>query len=464
MKFDLANAVVRLVTTIVLSMACSALPAAETKDPFDADAILKHNRPWLHPNPKELESVAFKHSMEPIRFDERFVWRRDGASLIELTDSTHSATSVGERWVTTPHQQFFYIASQSKYATTKPLPNEGLDRYFRSHLMGTRCNFVALDWGWNPTAFAVPRLRRQPGGQLVAVVTPLGDRYRMNAGAMFHSSSSAYIHDLNVGSAELTIIEASHRILREVDYSPEGKVEWQIDFLDWHSTGKESEVPLRIRLRFARHKFEVDYRFQWRNEGLWILANSTSQFEGKAPQQEKITELAINKPASVLDDVLAQIDRSDQDLHADGMSPEQIAMVGVHSFELGKQAVLSKPDAQKPSPVRSLHFTLRPRSRLFEMGDIPDLIAEIGLPRATSLPDSNEQLLLTLLDKSGYPLRAVRAPLAALSVGDRPFGDVVQAVRRHNTLWHTEGRGISKPDVRLRQREAASNHGDEDLE
>ena len=435
MKIALTNVLVRLVTTIALSVACSALLAAGTKDPFDADSILKHNRPWLHPEPKQLESVAFKHSMEPIRFDERFVWRRDGASFIELTASAYNADTVGERRVTKPDQRFFFIAANAKYATPKPLPDKAFDHYVRFHLMGTRCNFVALDWGWNPKAFAVPQLRLQPKGQLVAVVTPLQENYRINAGTMFHSSSSAYVHDLNIGSAELTIDASDYRILREVDYSPQGRVQCEIDFLDWHSAGAASEVPLHIRLRLPPYKFEVNYRFQWRDEGLWILKSSTAQFEGEPPQRETITELAINQPAPVLDDVLAQIDRSDQDLHAGGVPPEQIALAGVHPFELGKQAVLAKPDAQKSSPVRSVHFTLRPKSRFYEMGGIADLVAEIGLPQPPLGADSDEFLLLTLLDESGYPLRAVRAPLAALSVSARSFDDLSQAVRRHNTLW-----------------------------
>ena len=111
--------------------------------------------------------------MEPIRFDERFVWRRDGASLIELTASAYNADTVGERRVTKPDQQFFFIAAKAKYATPKPLPDEAFDHYVRFHLMGTRCNFVALDWGWNPKAFEVPELRLQPKGRLVATVTPL---------------------------------------------------------------------------------------------------------------------------------------------------------------------------------------------------------------------------------------------------------------------------------------------------
>ena len=151
---------------------------------------------------------------------------------------------------------------------------------------------------------------------------------------MFHSSSSAYVHDLNIGSAELTIDASNHRILREVDYSPQGKVQCEIDFLDWHSAGAASEVPLHIRLRFPPYKFEVNYRFQWRDEGLWILKSSTAQFEGKPPQRETITELAINQPVPVLDEVLAQIDRGDKALHNSGVPSEQITMPNVHRFRV----------------------------------------------------------------------------------------------------------------------------------
>jgi hypothetical protein len=434
MRFDLANVVIRSLSTVALFLACPAIPAAESKDPFDADSILKHNRPWLHPQSKQLESIAFKHAMEPIRFDERFVWRRDGASLIELTASAYNADAVGERRATTPDRQFYFIASHSKYATAKPLPETDFDRYVRFHLMGTRCNFVALDWGWNREAFEVPRLRVQPKGLLVATFVPLQENYRINAGAMFHSSSSAYLHDLNVGSAELTIDASTHRILREVDYSPQGKAICEIDFLDWHLAGKGSEVPLQIRLRFAQYKFDVDDRFQWRDDGLWILKNSTAQFAGKPPQRETISELAINRPVPVLDEVLAQIDRGDKALSDGGVPPQQIAVTNVHRFEFGKRVVPPKSDAEK-SPVRSLRFTLRPKSRFYEMGGNPDLIAEIGLSQTPSATDADDFFLITLLDKSGYPLRAVRAPVAALSLADRSFDALAQAVRQHNALW-----------------------------
>ena len=270
----------------------------------------------------------------------------------------------------------------------------------------------------------------------------------------------------NIGWAELTIDTANHRILREVDYSPKGKVECEIDFLDWHSAGAGSEVPLRIRLRFARQKFEVDCRFQWRDEGLWILKSGTAKFEGQPPQHETITELAINQPTPVLDDVLAQIERGDKELRSRSRAARANHAGRRASFRIGEagRAAQARRREVVAGAVRPFHAP--PTSRVFmRWAAYPDLIAEIGLPQAALDPNPYEYLLLTLLDESGYPLRAVRAPLAALSVCDRRFDDVVQAVRKHNAiLAGPECRGISKPDLRLRQREAASRRRGEDIE
>lgn len=403
-----------LASLIALVTACSAVLAAESTEPFDAGPILKHNRAWLHPELKQLKSVAFTHAMEPIRDGERFVWRRDGASLVELLDSQHGADRVGQRWVSTSGQRYYYIAPQSKYAQAKPLPDEGLDRYFRNHLMGTRANFVAVDWGWNPEGFAIRKVRRQPDGRIVAPVVPTRTGYRMNAGAMFHASSSAYVHDIAVGWAELSIDPATRRILREVDYSPDGKVECEIEFLDWHSAGGEGEVPLWVRLRFARRdRFEVDYRFQWRHEGLWILKSSTAQFQGKPAQREQIVELTTNQPVPVLDEALAQIERGQEKLQARSERPSEITLTGVHRFELGKWGVLPKSATEKSPPVQRARFTLNTGERFPEMQRYADLVAEIGLTRAAQALSTEDQVLLTLLDASGHPLRAVRTPLAA---------------------------------------------------
>jgi len=157
MKRDHAAILILVASTFVLFVEGRAVSAGDSTEPLDAGPILSHNRDWLHPDLQPLKSVTFKHAMAPIRYDERFAWRRDGASLVELIDSQYAADQVGQRWLTTPVGQYWYFAPQSKYAQEKPTPEGGLDRYFRYHLMGTRTNFVALDWGWKRVIVAAVR-------------------------------------------------------------------------------------------------------------------------------------------------------------------------------------------------------------------------------------------------------------------------------------------------------------------
>ena len=281
---------------LTLLLVSSSMLGTEQQVKFDPEPILQHNQAWLHPDLENVQSVSFMHDMEPVPVKERFVWRRDGTSLVEMLERQWGAEAVGQQWVTTPQPALYLFAPGSRYAAEEPTPKGGFDRYLRDHLMGTRTNFVALDWGWKFESFTVRNVRRDENGRLVVQLVPHESEYHINAGAMFHTGSSAYVHDLRVGWGELTFDPQTRRILREADYSLEGKKECEFEFLDWRSIGSGREVPLRIHLRFPNHDFEVDYRFQWRDEGLWILTSSTSQFKGKEPQQETIRDLVINQP------------------------------------------------------------------------------------------------------------------------------------------------------------------------
>lgn len=425
-----------------LLLAGSLAFSAEEQEAFDPGPVLEQNRAWLHPDVEHLESVRFVHRVEPVAVRERFAWRRDGTSLVEVLERQWVAEAVGRNWVTTPDGALHFFAPGSEYAAKEPLPDRGLDRYLHNHLMGTRTNFVALDWGWKPDAFTVRNVRRDEDGQLVVQLVPNDTKYTINAGAMFHTGSSASVRDLRIGWGELTIDPRSRRILREVDYSLEGKQVSEIEFLEWQSVGAGREVPLRIHLRFPERKnFDVDYRFQWRDEGLWILAAGTSGSEGEDPQREEIRDLAINRPVPALDTALARVERSRQRLLVAETPPTTIRLADVHGFELGKKVVLAEATDEGPSPVQSLLFTFPDEEGASRW---PRLAAEMLLAEPVPRAESGAELLLTLLDKSGRPTQVHRAPMAALLNAERGLAELAQSVREHNALWLSPGEGIPK--------------------
>jgi hypothetical protein len=179
--------------------------------------------------------------------------------------------------------------------------------------MGTRVNFTALDWGRDPASFEIRDAKSEDGGrtilELAPKLSPERRRYTLNAGAMFETTSWAYVHDLPVARSVLTIEAATQRVVREVDYGYGGESVCEVSLSDWLDVDDGQSVPLRLQLAFPGQRFTVDDRFQWRPEGLWILNEGTSTFAAQEPQRETLIELRVDQPEDDADGGLPRFKR-----------------------------------------------------------------------------------------------------------------------------------------------------------
>jgi HEAT repeat protein len=420
------------VSSVFFGAAASLGFGAEESVEFDAKPILEHNKAWLHPDLRHVESVSFDHVVEPVTIKERFAWRADGSSFVEVLQRELVAEAVGKLSVTTSEPALHYFAPGSDYAELQAAPDQGFKRLLRDYLMGTRANVVALDWGWDPEQFTVRDVLQNDEGQLVVQLVPHALEYHINAGAMFHARSSAYVSKCRIGWGELTIDPESRRILREVDYSVKGERSCEIEFSDWKAIESGQEVPLRIHLQLAhRNGVDVDYRFQWKDEGLWILATGQTQFKDKDPTRQEIQDLRINQPELVLDEMLARVEESTARQQLPVTEPERTQLTGLHRFEFGTRA--EPVDTEAASPVRSVLFTYDDSTST--RSKWPPVVAEIEVAGPAPAAGSGVELQLTFLDKQGQPLFAQRTPLAAVLNSDRTLGELGTSVAERNAVW-----------------------------
>lgn len=415
--------------------AAAAIARAES---FDADPLLRRNRLWQNPELGHLQSVEFTHHMEPIVLDERFVWRSDGASLMEVVarDDDKAAKEVGRRVITTPAAMKYYRAPGAKYYTGSAIGESGLNNYVRSHLMGTQTNFTALDWGRNPGGFAVRDV--QPGSDKDTVVVdlkPTVRRYRINFGAMFHTTSWAYMHDLRVGHSEITVDVRNHRILSEVDYNYQGGKICQVDFLDWQDVDSEHSVPKHIHIDIPGSNFEVDYRFQWLPEKLWILSSGQACFNKKNPQCEELRDLKINQPTPDLDAALAEVAQNQKELEGgDAIQPEK-RFFALYPFQLGKRMRRDVGTAKAAEPcVREVFFTIGEQNNLLIRFDVAGIDEK---DQAKEYGNDPHRLFLVLFDKSGQPVSTYHVPLTSALL--RRSAGIWDDIRAHNQIWLAPG-------------------------
>lgn len=379
-------------------------PTPTSQPSFDPAPVFKRNRAWLKPDLDRLQSVSFTHSMASMRLDERFVWRRDGASLLEVVyrDDESSATEVGRRWITTSEPAQYYMKPKARLAKRENTDAAFFPKYFRDHLMGTRTRFTALEWGWNPDSFAIRNVEKNKAEKTLTIrLAPSDSKFSINAGAMFHTTSWAYVPDVRIARSEITIDPADHRILREVDYSGDGAKQCQIQFLDWQETGGGCAVPRLINLRFPSSEFEVVYRFQWRPEGLWILEKGESRFKKEAePQRETIQDLKINQPTPELDQPLQVVADSRRYLQGEAAKSRDLSLE-VNPFALGRILEIRSESSGKPRvSFRDLIFTLN---------DSGELIARINLQRQETKQTEPGTASLLLFDEGGScPLAAAQ--------------------------------------------------------
>jgi Tol biopolymer transport system component len=397
-------------------------PKMTTEEPdpmtkgFDPSPVFERNRPWTNPKLEHLGSVQFVHHMEPKRLDERFVWRQDGTSLIEVGSRENEEVQwgTGARWVTTPEPARYHFPAKTQLAVRqKEGRRQRMDQaffagYFRDRLMGTRTSFVALDWGRKPGDFRIQKVRPSDDGQTLRVeLIPKAD-CRINAGAMFYTTSWAYVHDLVVSRSELTIDRKTHRILQEVDFGPDEEI-CRIKFDDWHDVDQTQSVPQRIEIQIPEHKFTVDYRFQWRPEGLWILTRGESRFSDHEPQREEIRDLKINAPTPALDEALAQIAKSQADLEGRGAIEPEPRPLAVFPFQLGKRIQIPA-NASPGVGVREVLFRV---DRDAKVHGWHKLFAVINMADDTATTD---RLVLMLLDAESRPTIAANV----LAVPEKP--------------------------------------------
>ena len=425
----------------LLAAAQEATEAARRTKNFDAAPIFARNRPWQNPVLDSLKSVQFTHRMQPTRLDERFVWRNDGAAFVEVLhrEDKDAEKEIGRLWVTAPGSVQYYFATDSLYPRCENKTPAEAAAYVRDHLMGTRVSFTALDWGRDPDRFSVDDVIRRPDhGEIVVQLTPRRgrDRYYVHAGAMFETTSWAYVHHLSVVRSEITIDVATHRILREVEYGRSGQKLCEVSLDDWRDVDGNTSVPMRIRLSFPNNAFHVDYRFQWRPEGLWILENGVSHFDGKEPQHEQVVDLKINEAVPDLEERMLRAEKAATVLHGKSQVDVGHRVLRMLPFELGKQFPLATDETNvSNAPVRSLLFTLNvPGTRYRQMAASPSLWADIELVRS---PESqlDEKLLLALYDAEGRPLKTSPIPLAAPALAGRSSSDLLDHVRAHNAIW-----------------------------
>jgi hypothetical protein len=408
---------------------------------FDPTPIFERNRAWQNPSLDHLKSVQFTHVMRPIRLDERFVWRGDGSSFLEVVhrEDEHAEKEIGRLWVTMPEGAQYYFAADAQYPRREEKTQQEVAEYVRDHLMGTRVSFTALDWGRDPGGFSVQDVRRDPEKRtlVIKLVPSRGrDRYYVHGGAMFETTSWAYVHHLYLSWSEITVDAENHRIMHEVDYGSDGQKICEVDLDDWIEPSERSSAPRRVQLRFPGSKFHVDYRFEWLPEGLWILRKGESHFDGKDPQREEIVDLKLNDTVPELEERLARARHGREAMEGKSQLATGTHVLKMHPFELGESVQLAPEGREgRTMAVEDLLFTLALKGPRFrEMGSHPSLWADIGLvgdPEASPA----DQLVLVLYDGGGLPLSTAQVPLAAIALADRPVADLLEEIHRKNAIW-----------------------------
>jgi hypothetical protein len=433
--------------------------APVAKAGIDARSILDRNRAWLRPELKEIRSVGFKHVSRPKRLVESFGWTQEGASVLEIVECPEAKWDVGKRTVILADGTPYFYAPEKKYPSVTGVPPEGLERYFRDHRRGVRMNCASLDWGATPQQFTVGEVQKNHDGTLTVVLTPKRARYRINAGVMFHYTSWAYVHDLDVGRVELTIDPATHRILREVDYSPDERSHAGVKddtsvfvgtvprrqavwtFSEWKQVGEDREVPLRIQVSMPEQDhFEVDYRFQWRDEGLWILKESSAAFKGKDPQRGEIVDLIVNQPVVELNKAIAGVTQALATLAEPAAAMTPITLRGLYPFEFGKKIPLQKNNTEGYPIIRDVLFAFDLFDSSVRYISTVEMTADVGLERFDSAKMAEGQLLVTFLDAQGQPIQSHYGSLAVLPLEEQSPKEMVDKLCKHNALWLAPGR------------------------
>lgn len=425
---------------------------------YDPARVLEQNRAWQRPDVSRLANLQFTHRMAPARLDERFSWRRDGACSVEVIarEDKQGPQEIRRLWALTSSGEVLTRRPDSHYPRRTPTPAEQADDERWGHLMGTRTCFVALDWGRHPDRYVVVDARPgEPGQTVLTLKTNFlhpafrDNRRRINAGAMFHTTSWSYVHDLVAGRTDLLIDDATGRILREsADLGDDSR---SIEFDRWIDLPNGDAVPGRIRIAMPGHHFHAEYEFHMPVEPLWILKAGRSWFDGKEPQTEELVDLQWDVAAPEVDRHLASLQTALDELAqpAVGQVPVKNATVPLN---LGDTVPIQWIGAADPvcRSIESLRFTM---DRVgWEPGGLPllqPLCLDLVIPQLPARIASPEPLTATLYDKHGAPVDTFAIPIAGFESLGRPAEPFLSRIRKSSRLWIDPDRS-SLPEVSYR--------------
>ncbi|NLY02471.1 MAG: hypothetical protein GXY83_40845 [Rhodopirellula sp.] len=308
------------------------------------EQLIRRNRPWLHPSLDHLGSVEFVHTIQPGSFVERFAWRNDGASLVKVMETDEDGKWSRGKWEVITPEAALYAGSEGAKLSTRRDGKEETDFLRRTggHLTGTQCMLAVFDVGRHPDTFAIESIERdEDNGRIKLTLRPALGRYGVGIGGTLHfhhQSKSSRAYRRNVGRVEIECDTKTRRPLHETDYDTDGAIVCKADFLDYLEVGEGEAVPQRIKVSMPHvaATVDVDYRFQWRPEGVWILQRATSQV-ALAEEHQSLTQVVrdvkINEPSRALEEALAEAAATREYVEAEGtQAPSPLK---VYAFALG---------------------------------------------------------------------------------------------------------------------------------
>ncbi len=449
---------------------------------FDASQVLAANRLWQNPTLDGIDSFEFTHRMSPKRLDERFLWRRDGTTYIEVTHRGDETERFGTGW------QLLNLSDASSFTFSRPdgfprfrspdqrlekdnhrrreplTPAEDLRRDTLEHLCGTRFRFPAIDWGRRTGDFRVADYH-QNDGQHVIELRPTPDGYRafeLHAGAMFHTTAWAYMHDVSIDRSVLTI-DDQYRIIREEDWLGEKRIA-VVELSEWTTSSRGEQAPGRIRIQLTpaagrprkntvenasttpEFDFVCDQTFRVTPEGLWCLERGVSKFfDIDEAQQEMIVDLKFNAASDALSRRIETAQQKLAEMIPKSSESVSVAIQGLTPFELGATHTIraSSPLNRHYGNLRTICFMPFDSSK-----NMPDswpaaaLTAELRFASVSAASNGEEpsihgngNYLLALYDENRLPLCVNVIPEAAVSTNVPTVDVALPELFAQNRLW-----------------------------
>ncbi|QDT43074.1 BlaR1 peptidase M56 [Gimesia alba] len=422
---------------------------------FDSKIVLAANRLWQNPDLEGIESIEFTHRMSPIRLDERFQWKKEGTFRIEVTHREDGSEHYGVGWSVlklSDGSTFTFADADAypRYRTAEEITNSQRKSYRLSarellrrdtlrHLSGTRLNFAAIDWGRNPNDFRITDYIQKNNTRLIELrATPhAARRVRLNAGAMFETTSWSYMHDVYSNRTVLTI-DDHNRIIREVAYKGD-EVIAEVDLSDWATSKNGQQAPLRIAIHFPEKNFHVDQKFRITDAGLWILTRGTSQFAEKEAQKEEIIDLKINASSKALNEAEKKAESKLKEMTASAEPQHKVALQGLTPLELGATHTIHVPPESEDNQFRPLSIRWMPTNMPLNgprLWGATAPTAELHFPPLKSNTlNVDTNLMLVLYDENRLPLFASTIPEAAVTANRRTAKETLIPLLKKHQLW-----------------------------